>query len=99
MKNLFKFGFLGLALTIAFASCGGAETKTEQVADSLANQVEAYTDSIAYSINNVADSVKSTSDSIADSLNNVHKTEQYLKILYEGGVQMGTAFFVLLTQK
>ncbi|WP_437922363.1 hypothetical protein [Sphingobacterium sp. LRF_L2] len=71
MKNLFKFGFLGLALTIAFASCGGAETKTEENADSLANAVENTTDSIADSLNTVADSTKAAGDSIADSLKNV----------------------------
>lgn len=30
MKNLFKFGFLGLALTIGAASCGGSSSTTEQ---------------------------------------------------------------------
>ena len=71
MKNLFKFGFLGLALTIAFASCGGGETKTDATTDSLANEIENTTDSIADSLENVADSVKATGDSIADSLKNV----------------------------
>ncbi|SFS89031.1 hypothetical protein [Sphingobacterium wenxiniae] len=71
MKNLFKFGFLGLALTVAFAACGGAETKTEETADSLANEIENTTDSIADSLNNVADSIKAEGDSIADSLKNV----------------------------
>ncbi|WP_033564175.1 hypothetical protein [Sphingobacterium sp. SYP-B4668] len=68
MKNLFKFGFLGLALTLAFASCGNSTTKTEEAADSLADSISATTDSIADSLNNVADSLKATGDSIADSL-------------------------------
>ncbi|WP_028295623.1 hypothetical protein [Olivibacter sitiensis] len=33
MKNAFKFGFFGLALAIAVASCGGSESKTEETAD------------------------------------------------------------------
>ncbi|MDH5825509.1 hypothetical protein ACFX5U_17390 [Sphingobacterium sp. SG20118] len=40
MKNTFKFAFLGLALTVAFASCGGAETKTNTTDDSTANLVD-----------------------------------------------------------
>ncbi len=71
MKNLFKFGFLGLALTVAFASCGGAETKTEEVADSLATEIENTTDSIADSLNNVADSITAAGEAAADSLQNV----------------------------
>lgn len=30
MKNLFKFGFLGLAVTIGAAACGGNANKTEE---------------------------------------------------------------------
>lgn len=33
MKNLFKFGFLGLAVTIGAAACGGSANKTEETAD------------------------------------------------------------------
>ncbi|MBD1433781.1 MULTISPECIES: hypothetical protein [Sphingobacterium] len=71
MKNLFKFGFLGLALTIAFASCGGQQTQTEETADSLAEGIENQTEQVADSLENVADSVRAEGDSIADSLENV----------------------------
>ncbi len=71
MKNLFKFGFLVLALTIAVASCNNAETKTEATADSLSNVVDSTTENVADSLENVADSVRATGDSIADSLKNV----------------------------
>jgi hypothetical protein len=62
---------LGLALTIAVASCNNAETKTEETADSLSNVVDSTTENVADSLENVADSVRATGDSIADSLKNV----------------------------
>lgn len=71
MKNLFKFGFLGLALTIAVASCNNAETSTEAAADSLENVVDSTTENVADSLENVADSVRSEGDSIVDSLKDV----------------------------
>ncbi|MCL7989128.1 hypothetical protein M8998_14360 [Sphingobacterium sp. lm-10] len=33
MKNLFKFGFLGLALTVGFTACNNSAEKTEETAD------------------------------------------------------------------
>lgn len=71
MKNSFKFGFLGLALTVALASCGGNETKTEEAASDVATEIENVADSIADSLNNVADSVTAEADSIAEKLENV----------------------------
>ena len=71
MKNLFKFGFLGLALTIAVASCNNAETSTEATTDSLANVVDSTTEKVADSLENVADSVLAEGDSIVDSLKDV----------------------------
>ncbi|MGO1596977.1 MAG: hypothetical protein ACTHZ1_12505 [Sphingobacterium sp.] len=71
MKNLFKFGFLGLALTFGFASCNNAETQSEATADSLENAIDATTEQVADSLENVADSVRSTGDSIVDSLEDV----------------------------
>lgn len=65
MKNLIKFGFLGLALTIAFASCGGAETKTEQVADSTVNAIDSTVAAVDSTVAAVADSAKTAVDSVA----------------------------------
>lgn len=71
MKNLFKFGFLALALTV-FASCGG-QTQNEDAAatETLTESIENATDQIADSLENVADSVKAAGDSIVDSLEDV----------------------------
>lgn len=72
MKNLFKFGFLGLALSIGFASCGGATEQTATDAtETVAEGVENATEQAADSLENVADSVKAVGDSIVDSLENV----------------------------
>ncbi|MFZ4863706.1 hypothetical protein ACL9RF_16160 [Sphingobacterium sp. Mn56C] len=69
MKNLFAFGFLALALTVA--SCGGNTSNTEANADSLKGIVDSTAKTLTDSINNVADSANSKIDSIADSVKNV----------------------------
>lgn len=69
MKNLFAFGFLALALTVA--SCGNNASKTEENADSLKNVVDSTAGALTDSINNVADSANAKIDSIADSVKNV----------------------------
>ncbi len=71
MKNLFKFGFLGLAFTIAFASCGGQQTQNEEATETLTEGIENTTENVADSLENVADSVRAEGDSIVDSLENV----------------------------
>lgn len=72
MKNLFKFGFLGLAFTIAFASCGGGQqTESEEATETLTEGIENTTEQIADSLENVADSVRAEGDSIVDSLEDV----------------------------
>ena len=68
---LFKFGFLGLAFTFAFASCNNAETQSEQNAEDLQNEIEATTEEVADSLENVADSVRAEGEEVVDSLENV----------------------------
>ena len=67
MKNLFAFGFLALALTVA--SCGEG-TKTEETADSLTNVIDSTATALTDSINATADSATAVVDSIADSVAN-----------------------------
>lgn len=67
MKNLFAFGFLALALTVA--SCNNA-SKTEETADSLTNVIDSTADALTDSINAAADSATAVVDSIADSVQN-----------------------------
>ncbi|PRD54457.1 hypothetical protein [Sphingobacterium gobiense] len=71
MKNLLKFGFLGLALTIGFASCGGQQTQNEDATETVTEGIENSTEQLADSLENVADSVRAEGDSIVDSLENV----------------------------
>lgn len=72
MKNVLKFGFLGLALTVAVASCNNAETKTEAAADSAANAIDSTANAVSDSLKNTADSainaVDSTAEQAVDSL-------------------------------
>lgn len=70
MKNLFKFGFLGLALTFAVAACNNA-AQNEENTDSAADQIENQADAITENLEEVADSVQNEADSIVDSLENV----------------------------
>jgi len=64
MKNSFKFGFLALAMTVAFASCGGSQTKTEDAVEEASTEV----DNTAETLENVADS---TTVSAGESLEDV----------------------------
>ncbi|APU99057.1 hypothetical protein BV902_24330 [Sphingobacterium sp. B29] len=57
MKNAFKFGFLGLALTLAFASCGETAKKTDAATDSANVALD--------SANTQLDSAKTAVDSAA----------------------------------
>lgn len=68
MKNLFAFGFLALALTVA--SCGNTQTQTEEVADSAINAIDSTAAALTDSINANADSAAAKVDSIADSVKN-----------------------------
>ncbi|GEM64599.1 MULTISPECIES: hypothetical protein [Sphingobacterium] len=60
MKNSFKFAFLGLALTVAFASCNGTANKSETTSDSLAID---SANTVIDSANTAIDSAKTVVDS------------------------------------
>lgn len=69
MKNLFAFGFLAFALTVA--SCGGGQTTTEETADSLKEVIDTNTEAVVDSLNAAADSAQTEIEAIADSAENV----------------------------
>ena len=74
MKNLFKFGFLGLALTFAVAACNQpATTETEEtttdVIDEAAAAANDSIDSAAAAANDAIDSVENVVDSTAAAVN------------------------------
>ena len=62
MKNAFKLGFLGLALTVAFASCGETGKKTDAAIDS-ANTALDSANTALDSANTAVDSAKTAVDS------------------------------------
>ena len=64
MKNAFKFGFLGLALTLAFASCGETAKKTDAATVS-ANVALDSANTQLDSAKTAVDSAKSAVDSAA----------------------------------
>ncbi|GEM_PF-113800 len=62
MKNAFKLGFLGLALTVAFASCGETGKKSDAATDS-ANTALDSANTALDSANTALDSAKTAVDS------------------------------------
>ncbi|SFB85770.1 hypothetical protein SAMN05421747_101546 [Parapedobacter composti] len=69
MKNAFKFGFLGLALSVAVAACNSGTSNGENTADSLTNEIEADVNATTDSIDSIGDAAVDSLDSLAqDSL-------------------------------
>jgi ABC-type glycerol-3-phosphate transport system substrate-binding protein len=62
MKNLFKFGFLALAITLSAAACQ-SNTSESGTADSIDSTADVTTDSLA----DVADTVDSAAEVSIDS--------------------------------
>ncbi|SEN97723.1 hypothetical protein SAMN05216436_12745 [bacterium A37T11] len=66
MKNLFKLAFLGVAITLGAASCGGSgSTSTEATTDSIESSVDSLTDATTDTIDSIGSAVKDTVDSAA----------------------------------
>lgn len=65
MKNLFKFSFLALAITLSVSACNSSQTENN-AADSIDSTAEVTSDSL----NNLADTVDSAADASIDSISN-----------------------------
>lgn len=65
MKNLFKFGFLALAISLSVAACNSNKTE-EAAADTIDSVAEMTTDALEAQI----DTVDSTADAAIDSVKN-----------------------------
>jgi hypothetical protein len=63
MKNLFKFGFLALAITLSVAACQ-SNTKTDAATDSIDSTADVTTDALE----NQVDTVDSAADASIDSV-------------------------------
>ncbi|MFB2117945.1 hypothetical protein [Parapedobacter sp. 2B3] len=66
MKNAFKFGFLGLLATVAFAACNTTTSESEETADSLATEIEAQVDATIDSIDSIGDAAIDSLDSLVN---------------------------------
>lgn len=66
MKNAFKFGFLGLLFSVAFAACNTTTSESENTADSLATEIEAQVDSTIDSIDSLGDAAIDSLDSLVN---------------------------------
>ena len=66
MKNAFKFGFLGLALSLAIAACNNAPSQSENTADSLQNEIESQIDATTDSIDSMGAAAIDSLDSLAN---------------------------------
>ncbi len=65
MKNVFKLGFLGLALTIGAAACNNAGTKTEEAAESVENAIDSIAANTVDTIDSIGAAAKDAVDSLA----------------------------------
>lgn len=65
MKNVFKLGFLGLALTIGAAACNNAGTTNEEAADSVENAIDSLTVNTIDTIDSIGAAAQDTIDSLA----------------------------------
>ncbi|GGC42758.1 hypothetical protein GCM10011386_38780 [Parapedobacter defluvii] len=65
MKNVFKFGFLGLVLSVAIAACNNTASQSEETADSLTNEIESQVDSVTDSIDSIGSRAIDSLDSLA----------------------------------
>ncbi|MFC3196564.1 hypothetical protein ACFOET_02950 [Parapedobacter deserti] len=66
MKNVFKFGFLGLALSVAVAACNNTTSESEQTDDSLTNQIESQVDATTDSIDSIGGAAIDSLDSLTE---------------------------------
>ncbi|EOR95844.1 hypothetical protein ADIARSV_0981 [Arcticibacter svalbardensis MN12-7] len=67
MKNLFKFGFLALAITLSAAACNSTKTDSS-TADSIDSGASASIDSIDSSASAKTDTIDSAADATVDSI-------------------------------
>ena len=65
MKNLFKFGFLALAISLSVAACN-----TNKTEDNAADTIDSTADVTSDSLENMADTVDSAADVKIDSVKN-----------------------------
>lgn len=66
MKNAFKFGFLGLAVSVAVAACNTTPSESEETADSLATEIEAQVEATTDSIDSIGEQVLDSLDSLSN---------------------------------
>jgi len=67
MKNLFKFGFLGMALVIGASACNSnTSNDAEATADSLENVIEANVEETTEMIDSIGDAAIDTLDSLSN---------------------------------
>ena len=66
MKNLFKFGFLALAISFTFAACNSGTTQEEAAVDTIDSVSEVTIDSLESEI----DTVDSAADAAAEAVQN-----------------------------
>ena len=69
MKNVFKLGFLTMAISLSVAACNSG-TKETDATDSLAESIDSTAEVSSESLENQADTVDSAADARIDSLKN-----------------------------
>ncbi|MGV3705251.1 MAG: hypothetical protein ACO1NU_07700 [Arcticibacter sp.] len=67
MKNLFKFGFLALAITLSASACNSSKTENN-TADTIDSAADASIDSIDASADAKTDTIDSAASAAVDSV-------------------------------
>ncbi len=67
MKNVFKFGFLGLAITVGTAACNSTKSESDETADSLETVIQESVDATTDSIDSIGDATIDSLDSLTNN--------------------------------
>lgn len=66
MKNVFKFGFLGLAIAVGTAACNSTQNEADNTVDSLETVIEERIEVTTDSIDSIGDAVVDSLDSLVN---------------------------------
>lgn len=67
MKNVFKFGFLGLAIAVGTAACNSTTSETDTTVDSLETVIEERVEITTDSIDSIGEAAIDSLDSLTNN--------------------------------
>lgn len=67
MKNVFKFGFLGLAIAVGTAACNSTKSEADNTVDSLEAVIEETVEATTDSIDSIGEATIDSLDSLVNN--------------------------------